>query len=64
MKEAIEGIEEAETLADLPNVTKWSGTSAFYRLRVGDYRIGMAVEGGEVEFVRCLHRQEIYRYFP
>jgi hypothetical protein len=26
--------------------------------------IGLAVEGEVVEFVRCLHRREIYRYFP
>jgi mRNA interferase RelE/StbE len=31
---------------------------------VGDYRIGISVEGDEVEFVRCLHRRDIYRYFP
>jgi ribosomal-protein-alanine N-acetyltransferase len=40
------------------------GSSDFYRIRVGDYRIGVAVEGDEVEFVRCLHRRDIYGYFP
>jgi len=46
------------------NLTKLSGSSGFYRIRVGDYRIGIAVEEDEVEFVRCLHRRDIYRYFP
>ncbi len=64
IKEAIEKVEAAETLHELPNLTKLSGTSGFYRIRVGDYRIGIAVEGDEVEFVRCLHRRDIYRYFP
>ncbi len=64
IKEAIEKVEAAETLRELPNLTKLSGTSGFYRIRVGDYRIGIAVEGDEVEFVRCLHRRDIYRYFP
>jgi mRNA interferase RelE/StbE len=64
VKEAIEKVEAAETLRNLPNLTKLSGTSGFYRIRVGDYRIGIAVEGDEVEFVRCLHRRDIYRYFP
>ncbi len=64
VKEAIEKVEAAETLRELPNLTKLSGTSGFYRIRVGDYRIGIAVEGDEVEFVRCLHRRDIYRYFP
>ncbi len=64
VKEAIEQIEAAETLRELPNLTKLSGADAFYRLRVGDYRIGIAIEGEQVEFVRCLHRRDIYRYFP
>jgi len=64
VKETIEKVEAAETLRELPNLTKLSGTSGFYRIRVGDYRIGIAVEGDEVEFVRCLYRRDIYRYFP
>ncbi len=64
VKETIEKVEAAETLHELPNLTKLSGTSGFYRIRVGDYRIGIAVEEDEVEFVRCLHRRDIYRYFP
>lgn len=34
------------------------------RLRIGDYRLGMIVEGEVVEIVRFLHRRDIYRYFP
>ncbi len=64
VKEAIEKVEAAETLRELPNLTKLSGTSGFYRIHVGNYRIGIAVEGDEVEFIRCLPRRDIYRYFP
>ena len=61
---AIQQVETAETLDGLPNLTKLSGAGGFYRVRVGDYRLGISVEGEEVEFVRCLHRRDIYRYFP
>jgi len=65
VKEAIQQVEAAETLRELPNLTKLSGASGFYRIRIGDYRIGIAVENDEVvEFVRCLHRRDIYRHFP
>jgi mRNA interferase RelE/StbE len=64
VKEAVEQVEAAGTLRELPNVTKLSGAGAFYRLRIGDYRLGIAVEGDEVDFVRFLHRRDIYRYFP
>jgi mRNA interferase RelE/StbE len=48
----------------VPNLKKMSGASGYYRLRVGDYRIGLFVDGEEVEFVRVLHRKDVYRHFP
>jgi mRNA interferase RelE/StbE len=62
--QAIEAVEKAGSLKEVSGVTKLAGTSEFYRVRIGEYRIGLAIEGGEVEFVRCLHRREIYRHFP
>jgi mRNA-degrading endonuclease RelE of RelBE toxin-antitoxin system len=35
-----------------------------YRIRIGDYRIGIEVEGKKVEVMRVMHRKEFYRYFP
>jgi len=64
IREKIEDVESADALEDLPSIKKLSGGDDFYRIRVGDYRIGIAVEDGLVVFVRCLHRREIYRYFP
>ncbi|HEY4506472.1 MAG TPA: type II toxin-antitoxin system RelE/ParE family toxin [Candidatus Paceibacterota bacterium] len=43
---------------------KLRGFDAYYRIRVGDYRIGLKVESNEVTFMRALHRKDIYRYFP
>jgi mRNA interferase RelE/StbE len=60
----MEQVEVAEALHEVSNLAKLSGSSGFYRIRVGDYRIGIAVEEDEVEFVRCLHRRDIYRHFP
>lgn len=64
IREKIEEVESIDALQDLPSIKKLSGGDAFYRIRVGDYRIGIAVEQDTVVFVRCLHRREIYRYFP
>lgn len=47
---------------DLKKLSEGSGE--YYRLRVGDYRIGLEVEDEVVVFVRCLHRRDVYRYFP
>ena len=64
VREAIENVESAARVMDVRNLEKMSGSSGYYRIRIGDYRLGIAVDGEAVEFVRCLHRRDIYRYFP
>ena len=63
IKAIVEAAEAAETIQTL-EVKKLAGTKDCYRFRVGDYRIGVVVAEDRMEFVRCLHRREIYRYFP
>ena len=60
----IEEVEEAEALGNISNLKKLKADGNYYRIRVGDYRIGMAVDENIVIFVRVLHRKEVYRYFP
>lgn len=64
VREIIESVEQATTLQAISDLKKMTGTDQFYRIRVGDYRIGVAVEKDVVEFVRCLPRRDLYRYFP
>ena len=40
------------------------GYPSRYRIRLGDYRIGIEVFGDRVEVMRVLHRKKFYRYFP
>jgi len=62
--EIIEQIEAAETINDIRNVKKLSGFNTAYRIRLGDYRIGIFVEEDSVEFARIVHRKDIYDVFP
>lgn len=64
VKEVIERVEEAQTLQGMENVTKLRGGERYYRIRIGDYRLGLAWENDTVIFVRFLHRKNLYRYFP
>lgn len=64
IKEVIECAEAAQDLNQIEDLVKLSGPSGYYRMRMGDYRLGLALHGDELEFVRCLHRRDIYRYFP
>jgi mRNA interferase RelE/StbE len=63
-KEVIESVEEADSLADMSNLKKLKGGGNYFRLRVGDYRVGISLEKDTVIFVRFLNRKDIYKYFP
>ena len=43
-----------------------TGYRAFYKIRLGSYRIGLMIDQDEriIEFQRALHRKDIYRVFP
>jgi mRNA interferase RelE/StbE len=60
----IEQVEAARTLHEIPNLKRLEAKGKYFRIRLGDYRVGFVFELGAVTFVRCLHRREIYRYFP
>lgn len=60
----IELTQSAETLAEIPNLKKLQGFKSAYRIRIGDYRIGIFIAGNTIQFARVLNRKEIYKYFP
>ena len=63
-REVIEAVEKADSLVELPNLKKLKGGGNYFRLRVGDYRVGVALDGDTVVFVRFLNRRDIYKHFP
>ncbi|MFM6400291.1 type II toxin-antitoxin system RelE family toxin [Planktothrix sp.] len=52
------------TLEEISDIKAMKGYSGRYRIRIGDYRIGIEVNGDVIEVMRVLHRREFYRYFP
>ena len=64
IKEAIKAVEDAASLQELSDLKKLRVGDRYYRIRVGEYRIGILFEANTVIFVRLLPRKDIYRYFP
>lgn len=64
IQEGIEAVEKADSLDALPNLKKLRGAKNYFRLKLGDYRIGLALENDTIIFVRFLDRKDIYKYFP
>ena len=64
IQKMIEQVEAAQTFHEIPNLKRLEARGKYFRIRLGDYRVGFVFEQGAVTFVRCLHRREVYRYFP
>ncbi len=60
----IEDIENAGTLSDIKNLKKMQGFTICYRIKIGEYRIGLYIENNIVELARLAHRKDIYKLFP
>ena len=64
VRAVIEEFERAQRPNEVSGLKKLKGGGNYYRVRVGDYRVGLEIEGDSVTFMRFLDRKEIYRYFP
>jgi len=61
----IEQAEAAKTIQDIPNIKKLEGFKSFYRIRIGEYRIGMELGAGNtLRFIIVANRKDIYKLFP
>jgi mRNA interferase RelE/StbE len=57
-------LEEQSDLEGIPNIKKLKGHRVYYRLKIGDYRLGFSYEDGGLNIIRFLHRKDIYKLFP
>ena len=64
VKDIIYEVEASQRLDEISNFKKLKTKGNYYRIRVGDYRIGITVDGEVINFIRILHRREIYQKFP
>lgn len=64
VRETIEVVEKIQNPQTIPNLKKLRGGRNYYRIKIGEYRVGLIIKDDLVIFVRCLDRKEIYRFFP
>ena len=61
----IEVAETSSSISELQNVKKLSGYKTYYRLRIGDYRLGFEkINESTIRFILVSHRKDIYKKFP
>jgi len=64
VRAAIEEVEAALDLNMISNLKQLKGEREYFRIKTGNYRIGLKLENDIFIFIRFLHRKDIYRYFP
>ena len=64
IKTQIEQIKSAEKQNEIRQLKKIKGHPYTYRIRLGNYRMGLFIEKDVVTFVRFVKRNDIYKLFP
>jgi mRNA interferase RelE/StbE len=57
-------LTEITSLASIGKIEKMSGYSDYYKMRFGDYRLGLKLENETLMIQVIMHRKEIYKFFP
>jgi len=62
--ECIQNVELSDNIKQINDLKKLKGHKSFYRIKLGDYRIGVKIDSEVVVFVTVAHRKDIYKLFP
>jgi len=57
--------ENAKSLSELSNIKKLTGYKFYYRVRIGEYRLGVEkIAENTLRLIIVAHRKDIYKLFP
>ncbi len=58
-------IENSASLSQIANIKKLSGYTTYYRIRIGEYRVGFEIlNKNTLRFIVIANRKDIYKIFP
>jgi len=59
-----EQLPSYNNLSEIGKVEKMTGYKNYFKIRFGDYRVGIKKENDTIIVEIVKHRREIYKYFP
>ncbi|MGZ8162900.1 MAG: type II toxin-antitoxin system RelE family toxin [Methylobacter sp.] len=59
-----EELVSTSSIYEMGKVEKMKGYDGFYKVRFGNYRLGLVIENEIVAVKTVMHRREIYKFFP
>ncbi|MFN8264111.1 MAG: type II toxin-antitoxin system RelE/ParE family toxin [Chitinophagales bacterium] len=61
----VKNILDAKCITDINNIKKLVGHKDYFRIRIGDYRIGIYLDNKNTIWLSTIaHRKDIYTFFP
>jgi mRNA interferase RelE/StbE len=58
-------LELIDSIDKMTNTKKLIGYTTYYRIKLGDYRIGFElISSNEIRLITIIHRKDIYKKFP
>ena len=60
----IELLKTQDNFSKIKSLKKMSGYDYYYRIRIGEYRVGLKFYDNKITLIRFMHRKDIYKYFP
>lgn len=64
IEQLIIDLKKVNDIEEVNNIRKLKGYSIAYRIKMGDYRMGIYKELDHIELARFLKREDIYKVFP
>jgi len=64
LRQVVSVVINAVNVWDIPNLKKLKGHPSAFRIRLGDYRVGLFIENNRAIFAAFEHRKDIYNKFP
>jgi mRNA interferase RelE/StbE len=65
IKSIIIQLETASSLNQIKNIKKMQGFKSYYRIKFGDYRLGLELtDTNSITLITVAHRKDIYKVFP
>ena len=64
IQDTIDDVVRANSVLEISNIKKLSGFKVYYRIKIGDYRIGIEKIGKQKKFLTFENRKDIYKKFP
>ena len=64
LADRIVDIKSGKGILDIRNIKKIVGYQGYYRIKIGDYRLGIKYDSNRMVLLRFLHRKDVYKHFP